>query len=145
MYRYISLNLDLPLNIRAYQWLQICKVNGRQWVYVMVKGLLCQLVYYLIPLNATMAWHPAEADTKWEGCRCLRPQLPASKTLSQSRLRHRAIQDPCADISSVPRWWLLPQRQRWYCYLGVFWTAGGKSSHHSGNGGWWPLLPPLSR
>ena len=25
--------------------------------------------------------------------------------------------------------------------LGVFWTAGGKSSHHSGNGGWWPLLP----
>ena len=59
---------------------------------------------------------------KWEGCRYLRPQLPASKTLSQSRLRHRAVQDPCADSSSVPRWWLLPQQQRWYCYLGVFWT-----------------------
>ena len=41
MYRYIPLNLDLPLNVRIYQWLQICKVNSRQWVYVMVKGLLC--------------------------------------------------------------------------------------------------------
>ena len=67
---------------------------------------------------------------KWEGCRCLHPQLPASKTLSQSRLWHRAVQGPCADSSSVPRWWLLPQQQRWHCYLGVFWTAGGKSSHH---------------
>ena len=28
----------------------------------MVKGLLCQLVHYLIPLYATMAWHPTEAD-----------------------------------------------------------------------------------
>ena len=48
-------------------------------------------------------------------------------------------------LSSVPIWLLLLQQQKWYCYLGVFWTAGGKSSHHSGNGGWWPLLPPLSR
>ena len=78
---------------------------------------------------------------KWEGCQYTPPQLPASKTLSQSKLRHRAVQDPCADNSSVPRWLLLPQQQRWYCYLGVFWTAGSKSSHHSGNGGWWPLLP----
>ena len=38
-------------------------------------------------------------------------------------------------------WWLLPQQQKWYCYLGVFWRAGSKSSHHSGNDGWWPLLP----
>ena len=52
---------------------------------------------------------------------------------------------PCANNSSVPMRLLLPQQQRWYCYLGVFWTAGRKSSHHSGNGGWWPLLPPLSR
>ena len=81
---------------------------------------------------------------KWEGCEYLRLQLPASKTLSQSRLRHRAVQDPCADNSSVPMWLLLPQQQIWYCYLGVFWTAGGKSSHHSGTGSWWPLLPPLS-
>ena len=29
----------------------------------MVKGILCQLVHYPIPLYATMAWHPAEADT----------------------------------------------------------------------------------
>ena len=29
----------------------------------MVKGPLCQLVHYLITLNGTMAWHPAEADT----------------------------------------------------------------------------------
>ena len=59
---------------------------------------------------------------KWEGCQYLHPQLPASKTLSQSRLQHRAVQDPCADNSSVPMWLLLPQQQRWYCYLGVFWT-----------------------
>ena len=59
---------------------------------------------------------------KWEGCQYLRLQLPASKTLS--RLRHRAVQDPCVDNSSVPMWLFLPQQQRWYCYLGVFWTAG---------------------
>ena len=63
MYRYIPLNLDLLLNVRVYQWLQICKVDSRQWVYVMIKGLLCKLVHYLVPLYATMAWHPAEADT----------------------------------------------------------------------------------
>ena len=40
-YRYIPLNLEHPLNVRVYQWLQICKVNSCQWVYVMVKGLLC--------------------------------------------------------------------------------------------------------
>ena len=63
MYRYIPLNLDLLLNVRVYQWLQICKVDSRQWVYVMIEGLLCKLVHYLIPLCATMAWHPAEVDT----------------------------------------------------------------------------------
>ena len=50
---------------------------------------------------------------KWEGCQYLRLQLPASKTLSQSRLRHHAVQDPCADNSSVPMRLLLPQQQRW--------------------------------
>ena len=59
---------------------------------------------------------------KWEGCQYLRLQLPASKTLRQSRLRYRAVQDTCADNSSVPMWLLLPHQQR--CYLGVFWTAG---------------------
>ena len=29
----------------------------------MVKGILCQLVHYPIPLYATMAWYSAEADT----------------------------------------------------------------------------------
>ena len=28
MYRYIPLNLDLLLNVRVYQWLQICKVDS---------------------------------------------------------------------------------------------------------------------
>ena len=36
---------------------------------------------------------------KWEGCQYICLQLPASKTLSQSRQRHRAVQDPCADNS----------------------------------------------
>ena len=44
---------------------------------------------------------------KWEGCQYLRPQLPANKTLSQSMLWHRAVQDQCADNSSLSRWWLL--------------------------------------
>ena len=79
-----------------------------------------------------MAWHPALVDTSAfvaqcpeeihdlarEGCQYLL-QLPASKTLSQSR-KHCAIQDPCADNSSAPMWLLLPQQQRWNCYLGVF-------------------------
>ena len=37
-------------------------------------------------------------SVKWEGFEYLRPQLPASKTLRQSKLWHRAIQDPCDDI-----------------------------------------------
>ena len=37
-------------------------MNSCQRVYAMVKGLFCQLVHYLITLNATMAWHPTEAD-----------------------------------------------------------------------------------
>ena len=101
MYRYIPLDLDLLLNVGVYQWFQICIVNSCQWVYVMVKGLLCQLVHYLILLNATIARHPAEADTaafvtqcpekihdlaNGRGFQYLHSQLLASKTLSQSRL-----------------------------------------------------------
>ena len=41
MYRYISFNLEILLNVKVYQWLQIYKVDSRQRVYVMVKGLLC--------------------------------------------------------------------------------------------------------
>ena len=36
-------------------------MNTYQRVYVMVNGLFCQLVHYLITLS--MAWHPLEADT----------------------------------------------------------------------------------
>ena len=43
---------------------------------------------------------------KWEGFPYLRPQLPASKTLTPSRKQHRAIQDPCAYNSPVPGQWL---------------------------------------
>ena len=61
----------------------------------MVKGLFCQLVHYLITLNVTMAWHRAEAQCPEEvhmsnqGFEHLRPQLPASKTSSPSRIQHR--------------------------------------------------------
>ena len=36
----------------------------------MVKGLLCWLVYYVIPLYAKMAWHPDEADTSAYVAQC---------------------------------------------------------------------------
>ena len=40
MYRHIPLDLNLLLDIGIHR-LQICIVNSCQWVYVMVKGLLC--------------------------------------------------------------------------------------------------------
>ena len=49
------------------------------------------------------------------------------------------------NVPIIVQWWLLPQQQRWYCYLGVFWPTGGKSSHHSGNGGWWPWYGQLAK
>ena len=42
-----------------------------------------------------------------EDSQYLRPQFPASKTLSQSKLWHRAVKDPCADNNSVPHYQLL--------------------------------------
>ena len=106
-----------------------------------------------------MAWHPTELDTGAFVAQCPEEiyDMANERVVSifalnwlqarhwvKSRLQHRAVQNPYADNCSVPMWLPLPQQQRWYCYLGVFWTAGGKSSHHPGNGGWWPLLPPLS-
>ena len=105
-----------------------------------------------------MALHPAEADTSAFVAQCPEIHELANEgvvkifALRGLQARHwvrvdydnRAVRDPCTDNSSVPMWWLLPQQRRWYCYLGVFWTAGGKLAHHSENGGWWLLLPPLS-
>ena len=42
---------------------------------------------------------------RWDGFHYLRPQSPANKTLSQGRLQHRALQDPCTNNSPVPGWW----------------------------------------
>ena len=39
---------------------------------------------------------------KWEGFPYLRPRSPASKTLSPSRIQHRAVQGPCVCNSPVP-------------------------------------------
>ena len=63
MYRHIPLDLNLLLDIGIHHRLQICILNSCQWVYVMVKGLLCLLVHYLVTLDAAMAWHPAKVDT----------------------------------------------------------------------------------
>ena len=144
MYRYIPLKLDLPLNIRVSNLQSEQSPEGlcHGQVSPLLAGLLSHSPQCHNGLAPSSSWHKClcrsmpRGDSwsgKWEGCRYLCPKLPASKTLSQSRLWHRAVQDPCADTSSVPRWWLLPQQQRWYCYLGVLWTAGSKSSHHSGN------------
>ena len=62
MYRHTPFDLNPLLDIGINDRLQICIVNSCRWIYVMVKGLRCSLVHYLVALNATMAWHPAEAD-----------------------------------------------------------------------------------
>ena len=41
MYRYTPLGLSFLSNLGVDQWLQICFPNSCQWVYVMVKGVLC--------------------------------------------------------------------------------------------------------
>ena len=43
---------------------------------------------------------------KYKGYRCVYPQLPANRTLSQSRLLHCDELDPCVGNSTVPEWWL---------------------------------------
>ena len=80
---------------------------------------------------------------KLKGSRCLHPQLPAHRTLSQSRQLRRDGLGPCVGNSSAPDWWLWPQLRRGCWCLAVFWRVGSRLSHHSGNGGWWPLLSPL--
>ena len=44
--------------------------------------------------------------SKWEDSQYLRPQLPASRTVSQNRTLHHVILDPCANNNPVPKWWL---------------------------------------
>ena len=41
MYRYIPVGLNHLLNVGVDQWLQICRADTCQWVYVMVNGLFC--------------------------------------------------------------------------------------------------------
>ena len=55
MYSYIPLDLNQLLNIGVDQWLQICIVDNCQWVYVLAKGLFCELVHSFISLNATVS------------------------------------------------------------------------------------------
>ena len=61
MYRYIPVDMYLLLNVGVYQGLQICIVNSCLW------GMSWSRVSFsswhtLIPFNATMVCHPAEAD-----------------------------------------------------------------------------------
>ena len=63
MYSHIPLGLNQLLNVGVNHWLQICVVDNCQWVYLLVEGLLCQLLHPLISPNSTAARHPAETDT----------------------------------------------------------------------------------
>ena len=127
MYRYIPLNLDLLLNVRVDQSLVgLCHSQGSP----LLAGPLSHSPLCHTGLAPSRSGHKclchsmSRGDSwsgKWEVCQYLRLQLPASKTLSQSRLRHRAVQDPCADNSSVPMWLLLPQQQR----CTVIWESFG--------------------
>ena len=63
MYSYIPLGLNQLLNVRVDQWFHICIVDTCQWVYLLVEGLFCYLVYSFISVNATVAWYPAETNT----------------------------------------------------------------------------------
>ena len=63
MHSYIPLGLNQLMNVGVNPWLQICITDTCQWVYVLIKGLFCKLVHFLISLNATVAWYPVETDT----------------------------------------------------------------------------------
>ena len=62
MYSYIPLDLNQLLDVGVDLWFQICIVDTHQRIYVMVKGLLRQLVNFFISVYATMAWYPAETN-----------------------------------------------------------------------------------
>ena len=62
MYSYIPLNMNQLLDVGVDQLFQICIVGTHQRIYVMVKGLLRQLVNSFISVCATMAWYPAETN-----------------------------------------------------------------------------------
>ena len=63
MYSYIPFDLNQMLDVGVDLWFQICIVDTHQRIYVMVKGLLRQLVNSFISVYATMAWYPAETNT----------------------------------------------------------------------------------
>ena len=62
MYSYIPLDLNQLLDVGVDLWFQICIADTHQMIYVMVKGLLRQLVNSFISVYATMAWYPAETN-----------------------------------------------------------------------------------
>ena len=62
MYSYIPLDLNQLLDVGVDLWFQICIMDTHQRIYVMVKGLLRQLVNSFISVYATMAWYPAETN-----------------------------------------------------------------------------------
>ena len=62
MYSYIPLDLKQLLDVEVDLWFQICIVDTHQRIYVMVNGLLRQLVNSFISVYATMAWYPAETN-----------------------------------------------------------------------------------
>ena len=69
----------------------------------MVMGLFCYLFHYLITLNATMAWHPAEADTSVQSSAVIQEffgQLVASRLT----ILEMAFDDRCCPHSLMNCW-----------------------------------------
>ena len=116
MCSYIPLGLNQLLNVGVGQWFHICIVDICEWVYILIEGLLLvgpifhfrQCHSGLVPSrNEHMC--PCHSMTragswygKYKGSWCLHPQLPANRTLSQSRLLHHDGLGPCVGNSSVP-------------------------------------------
>ena len=152
MYSYTPIGLNQFLNVGVDQWplasgsISCLRVSFASWSTLsfpsMPQWLGIQQKRTCVPISLSnqgrfMIW-------QIKGFAVSSPSIAWNRTLSKSRQLHSDGLGPCVGNSSAPDWWLWPHLRRWCCYLAVFWTAGNRS-HHSGNGGWWPLLPPLSR
>ena len=63
MYSYIPLGLNQLLNVGVDQWFHICIVDICQWVYLLVEGLFCYLVYSFIRPASARGYNPSRNMT----------------------------------------------------------------------------------
>ena len=100
MYRHIPLDLNLLLDIEIHDMLQVCIMNSCHGQCTpLLAGPLSRYPQYHNGLAPSKSGHGCLCRSvlrggSWyfrEGFQYLRSQSPASKTLSQSRLQHRAV------------------------------------------------------